>query len=148
MSSFIVRPETINRIVTFLGLASGSGRIENSGIQHVLKQHGIQAEAYRDKEALVKSLLALNIQAVHERYGDTSLDTMPGKNGMKTSDYTFKIEPGSRVRVLKSLSCLTYQCAEGHVPETPLYKFLEDLENAIAMSIVHAMPEYINGGWD
>jgi hypothetical protein len=148
MSSFIVRPETINRIVSYLSLAQSSGRIEHSGVQYVLKEHGIHVEAYRDKEALVKALLALNMQAVNERYGDTSLSTMPGKIGMKENDYRFQYEDGGPIRVYKSLRCLVYQCSEGNVPETPLFKFLEDLSNSLASSIVHSLPEFEKGEWD
>lgn len=142
-----MKPETINRIVSYLSLAQKSGRIEHSGIQYVLREHGIHVEKYLDKDALVKSLFALNMQAVHERYGDTSLSTMPGKVGMKTSDYTFHYEDGSPIRVYRSLRCLVYQCSEGNVPETPLFKFLEDLSNSLASSIVHGLPEFEKGEW-
>ena len=73
---------------------------------------------------------------------------MPGKVGRKLSDYTFSYEDGGPIRVFKSLGCLTYQCCEGNVPETELYRFLEDLENTIAREIVHSMPEFDKAEWD
>ncbi len=149
MSSFIVKPETINRIVSYLAYAQGNGGIQYSGIQYVLRERGIHVEAYQDKQALVQALLALNMQAVHERYGDKSLATMPGKIGMKTSDYSFQYEDGGPIRVYKSLGCLIYQCSEGTVPESPLYKFLGEIKSTLAESIVHSLPEYETiEGWD
>jgi hypothetical protein len=148
MSSFIVRPETINRIVSYLSYAQGNGQIQYSNVQCLLRKYGITVEKWIDKQALVKKLIDLNIEAVHQRYGDMSIETMPGKVGQKLSDYVFQYEDGGPIRVYKSLQCLTYQCAEGNVPETELYRFLEDLENTIAREIVHAMPEYDKAEWD
>ena len=51
MSSFIVKPETINRIVSYLSYAQGSGQIQHSSVQCLLRKYGITVEEWIDKQA-------------------------------------------------------------------------------------------------
>lgn len=144
MSSFVVEPKTINRVVTFLYLADGSGSIWASSIKNLIAEHLIDI---RDKDGLCLKLFELNVQAVKERYGDEDFSTMPGPKGMRPENYRFKFLHSDHVQVFKSLQCLIYQCSEGNVPETKLYRFLSELENTLARAIVSALPEYDKAEW-
>jgi hypothetical protein len=159
MSSFIVKPETINRIVTFLDTKTAGSDLYASSYRDLLKEYGLapiddkgmrilMIETDEWPQTLAKKLLDLNIEAVHQRYGDTSIETMPGKVGQKLEDYAYRFNHSTLVQVYKSVQCLSYQCAEGNVPETQLYKFLEDLENTLAKEIVSALTEYNKAAWD
>ena len=48
---------------------------------------------------------------------------------------------------LKAMECLRYQCSEGKVPETDLYKGLEKAIGDLASVIVNELPEYEKAEW-
>ena len=47
----------------------------------------------------------------------------------------------------KTIQCYLYQCYEGNVPETPLFKVLKKLEKEVACYIVENQPEYEEAQW-
>jgi hypothetical protein len=49
--------------------------------------------------------------------------------------------------ILKAVSCLRYQCFEGDVPETPLFKALDGLANALAYEVARKTEEYAKAEW-
>jgi len=49
---------------------------------------------------------------------------------------------------LKSLQCLIYQCSEGSVVKTGLYKKLIEVKNDLQDLIISDMPEYKKAVWD
>src|SRR4051812_1158656 len=78
-------------------------------------------------DLLGRDLYALNREAVRQRYG--TADPVP--------EYRFR-PPGDvpKVQLYKSLRCLLYQCSEGDVPETALYRRVEERANGLAREIV------------
>ena len=60
----------------------------------------------------------------------------------------YQYTEATMIQVFKSVQCLLYQCSEENVPNQPLYKFLEELENLIARHIISEMPEYEKAQWD
>jgi hypothetical protein len=166
MSSFVVSPEVINRIVTFLDTKSTRNTIHQSEYRRLLAKYLMipnteesiynydYSDAMRiDKQKLVDALYAMNVEAVHQRYGDTSPLTMPGhvptnKQLAQFGSIPYRYTETTMVQAFKSVQCLSYQCSEGNVPDSPLYKFLEELENIIAKQIVSDLPEYEKAKWD
>ena len=165
MSSFIVQAEVINRIVTFLDTKASRNTIHQSEYRRLLAkyliipnteesiyQYNYTDEMSIDKQKLVNALYALNIQAVHQRYGDESPATMPGhvptNKQLAIGQIPYRHVEYSIVQVYKSVQCLAYQCSEGNVPNQPLFKFLEELENTIAKHIVSELSEYEKAKWD
>jgi hypothetical protein len=165
MSSFVVAPEVINRIVTFLDTKSIQNTLHKScyrallakyliipNTQESIYNYNYTSEMSIDKQKLVNALFDLNIQAVKERYGDESPATMPGhvqtNKQLAIGQIPYAYTDANIIQVYKSLKCLIYQCSEGNVPNTPLYKFLEELENTIARHIVSELPEYEKAEWD
>src|SRR5947209_6109810 len=96
---------------------------------------------------IAAKLLELNISAMNQRYSENT--GLKDAAHMKTKgiDFDYHFTPASLVQVYKSVRCLSYQCAEGNVPETQLYKFLEDLEHLLAYWIVNSLPEYEKAEW-
>jgi hypothetical protein len=90
----------------------------------------------------VQRLYAANIEAVNQRYSEGSevptLSFTPASGLPKWSDE----------QLFKHLECLSYQCAEGDVPETEIYAQLEALIGAIARSIVGSSEKYKASKWD
>lgn len=156
MSSFIVSAQCMNRIVTFLDVKSSRNTIHQSTYRALLAKYLLlpasEDYAYVDTQKLVNTLFDLNIKAVQERYGDSNPSKMPCHNTTNKQLSIGKVHyiytESSIIQVFKSVQCLIYQCSEGNVPNDPLYKFLEDLENTIAKHIVYELAEYEKANWD
>lgn len=71
-----------------------------------------------DNDQLARDLIALNAEALRQRYGD-ALSTNVFKHR-----FTFDAAQGP-MQAYKSLNCFIYQCSEGNVPETPFYKAID-----------------------
>jgi len=158
LSSFIVRPETINRIVTYLDTMTAGGSIWASTYKRLLEKYHLDniekgariliLDSDEWPKDMAKKLLDLNISAMNQRYSENT--GLKDVAYMKTKgvDFTYHFTPSPLIQVYKSIQCLSYQCAEGDVPQTELYKFLDELENTIAHEIVSQIPEYSKAGWD
>lgn len=79
--------------------------------------------------SLGQVLWQLNALALYEAYNE-DLGELMGTIATYTQESRPDPSPDEWQR-LKSLQCLVYQCAEGSVPETDLYKAMEHAENLI-----------------
>ena len=133
MSAFMVEDKTINRVVSWL-----SDDQEGDWIKRRLDIHLADNE---NSQEFRQSLFQMNIDGVNARYGeDESKEFRP-------LEYKFRYELTNQFQVLKSLQCLLYQCSEGDVPETELYKTMKDYEHSMAMRIVRNLPQYDKAQW-
>ncbi len=57
------------------------------------------------------------------------------------------VVPPSEVHVYMSLRCWMYQCSEGSVPETRLFKLMSAVSDSMAHSIVDRLPEVQRAPW-
>lgn len=147
MSAFLVTRTHIDHVVAaIMEIAVESG--------YVTEQEDKEGR-FRDK--LGQWLVDMNIRAVDYRYSE--------KNAVPLYRNTY-IGPHETVAELvqryKAIRCLAYQCAEGDVPETPLYRQLEAAGNTVARMIlgsrsngdpdadaeaIRRMPEYEDAPW-
>jgi len=132
MSAYVVEHKTINKVITFLD----NDQNMRSYLHHQLK---IDLDSHEKALDFGRKLLALNIQAVNERY-DGSQSVIP--NG-----YEFHYELTDQIGAYKALQCLIYQCSEGDVPKTNLYKMLEDISHYMANSIISNLKVYEERPW-
>jgi hypothetical protein len=140
MSAFMVEDKTINNIVNWLG-----NEIDHMFIiPRKLKQLNIDTSVPGWAEDLGHIMFLLNINAVDARYGDGEAARF------RQLDYRFEhTEAVSSMQVLKSLQCWLYQCCEGEVPETELYKlFAEDIRLFLMDKIITGFPEYEQAEWE
>jgi hypothetical protein len=139
MSAFMVKDETINRVVEWLYWEV----TKNQWLRDKLETaSGIDTTTYAWAEALGKAMFDLNIAGVNDRYRD-------GEAG-KFRKLTYHYTPGhgSPIQVLKSLQCWLYQCTEGEVVKQPLYQFFQDeVEPHLMSSIINDLPEYRAAEW-
>lgn len=134
MSAYIVAPETIDRIVTYLD-------------ELQLRHEWLYLEALRAAEvspgrpdtstALGQALYRLNAAAVDHCYGES--DEAPA--------YHYTYRRASPTQVYKSLQCFLYQCSEGDVPQHPLYQALDRIQRKLAADIIARLPEYQAAVW-
>jgi len=143
MSAFVVADETINTVVSWLEMkASGAPDLYFGGCSRILAEAGYQVEFSEHAERLADDMFALNVEAVNQRYGEGEAEQFRPLD----FEYRFSIPP-SPVRTVKALDCWMYQCAEGNVPETPLFKLMDRVRNAIYRGIVHSSEAYDQAPW-
>lgn len=136
MSAYIVDDSTINRILAYL--------LHNEGwvARKLVSDHSTDASL----PGLGQAMRDLNVAAVSARYPDDALDELPGPCPLLP--YAFEEElPPTAIETYKALSCLLYQCSEGYVPETPLYKALEALQARVASEVISHLPAYDKAAW-
>ena len=134
MSAFIVSDKCITNVLHGVRKMAENGRLPDRKIA------GVPVGLYQsESETLIgRAFLELNQEAVRQRYG--AIDAIPR--------YEFPRGVScSLIQSFKSAQCLRYQCSEGNVPETELYKQLEALIAVMAESIVQELPEYDQANW-
>ena len=136
MSAYIVSDLCIERIGTIL--KNGYRTESLTYFKDKIKELGFNLENPEHFQGFCEELHNLNVRAVDQRYSETNQILAP--RYQERFNY-------SKIADLKNLSCYLYQCAEGDIPEQPLYKFLRQLEGSIAKSIVSDLPEYEKAQW-
>jgi hypothetical protein len=139
MSAFMVEDKTINRVVTWL----------RDEIKHMyfipkkLAELGIDTGKPGWEEQLGQAMFQLNIDGVTARYGKGEAESFRPLNYKYSPTYAL-----TAYQVLKSLQCWLYQCTEGEVPETELYKlFDQDIKVYLMSKIIDSLPAYEKAEW-
>ena len=137
MSSFIVSDKCIKNIIYNLFWDHEFKRTD-----FILTRNGYKN--VEDFDRLAIELCTLNKEAVKQRYDE------PEENDHIAIRERFNWDGGKldKYQALKSMQCLRYQCSEGNVPETKLYKMLEDLILTWMYYIFNQIPEYNKAEWD
>lgn len=107
----------------------------------------IDTYEHKDFHKLAEELYKMNQEAVKQRYPDDTSDYINIPDCEKI-DWTGNGTKLDKFQALKSMHCLIYQCSEGNIPETKLYKFLSDLVHCWESYIINEMPEYEKAEWD
>lgn len=125
MSAFMVSDETISKIAV---------AITNSGCYYA---------PYRGKPLSdVAQLLAeMNENALRSRYEDADEE-------MIVTAHEFKSLACSDVGLYKLLSCYLYQCSEGTIPKSRLFKKISEFQDILATEIISRLPEYAETEWN
>jgi len=121
MSAFVVEDRTINRIVSHLCF--------NRDLEWLRSEFCEAARAASDEE-IGAALFKLNCDAVEARYG------VGEAAKFRPLDYQFQLESASARQVYDEIATLQYQCSEGDVPETALFKLLVQLRAAVADDVI------------
>ena len=150
MSAFVVDRKCMDRCVRTLTARGRYGQILRSF-------GGIDTAAAGAATEIGRRLFTLNVEAVMQRYPDTQDDPsrLPGDNmaPRHTSRYQAPqrgpsmLTRAELVDGAKALHCLVYQCAEGNVPESDLFRELEAAIGKICAQIVSNLPEYEAAAW-
>lgn len=133
MSAFLVSEKIISVIVTTLSEFLN----DNHFLQEKANVLGIDVISPFWQEKLADSLFELNCEALHQRYNDDEFPLFQFQ----------QLKAPSVIQVYKSLQCFLYQCSEGTVPETKLFKFMEEFSHQLAYQIVTTLPPYKNAEW-
>lgn len=134
MSAFVVRTETINAIVAFLF---------DAGTYHQpLRRLEVFPPAdVKSPAGLGRAFYDMNVKAVRQRYGERA-------DEMSAIGYHYRaVAAPDPIVALKMLDCLRYQCTEGDVPETELYRALTAAIAETGCAIARGLPEYEKAPW-
>src|SRR5918996_873872 len=139
MSAFMVADTTINNVLNWLW----DENIRLSLIPRKLKELGFDISKAGWEENLGQAMFQLNISGVETRYGKGEAARF------RDLDYQYRMSRSvPLVQVLKSLQCWLYQCCEGDVPETELYKLFDTVVRLYLMgAIIERLPEYEEAVW-
>lgn len=141
MSAFIVEDGTINQIVSLLAESDSRCRLDTGWYIRRLKEAGYDL-SNGGAEKLGQDMFSLNVRSIEERYGKG------GAAQFRDLDYVYRSMTTTRtMQAYKSLGCWLYQCCEGTVPESSLYKLMQEFKGAIAEHFVAQMPEYGSATW-
>lgn len=130
MSAYIVGKQTIDRIINGI-LARRKELNFVKGIPRIPFDDSTELSAFGQK------LWDMNKAAVDYRYS---------KNNERQT-YTFSGMPVTHVQALKSLRCFLYQCSEGDIIKSPLYKELYQLSLELAYAIATDSTAYDKAEW-
>src|SRR5918996_724202 len=139
MSAFMVADKTINNVVNWLWNESNRFSL----IPRKLKELGFDMSKAGWEETLGHAMFQLNISGVEARYGTGEAAKF------RNLDYQYWMtRTVPLVQVLKSLQCWLYQCGEGDVPKTELYRLFDtDVQLYLMDKIITALPEYQQAEW-
>jgi len=130
MSAYVVSDEVINRIVSHLSYEHYQS-VTHGCCKRILAEAGYDVETHDGAEQLADAMFNLNIEAVEQRYGKGQAKEF------RPLDFQYHpIIPGPAVKVFKALEEWNYQCSEGNIPATDLYKLMDRISCAICRGIV------------
>lgn len=134
MSAYMVEDSTINNIVATLR--------QNDSARYLLKRAGYDLYSDNDCKTLAIRMFVLNKRGVESRYGKGSaLEFRP-------LDFTYRsTAPHGLTAAFKSLQCWLYQCTEGNVPDSMLYRVMDNVKGALACEIVMNTQAYQLAKW-
>jgi hypothetical protein len=139
MFAFVVADETINQVVSSLHRSILEGSIPSELGAAGILQAGFNLATREGARQLAEEMFALNVAAVKTRYGEGEAEKF------RTLDFRFAIALTSPVQVIKSLESWLYQCDEGNLPFTEIYKDMEEVLSALCVDFVHRTKEYTEG---
>lgn len=155
MSSFIVENKTINRIVNFCFWEHDD--VLKYEIQRELKEininlwnlHETDKETDKVLKAFGEELLKLNLMAFYDRYKHIKEIEQEIKEAIKEYKYEdTPLKDRNKFQVLKSIHCFLYQCSEGNIPESNLFKVIQKIGEHIQSNIINNIPEYEKAVWN
>lgn len=132
MSAFLVSEKTLYNCMKAITKAKYSALYKD-----------IEGEGSHKKMKIIfMALNSLNSLALKVRYNE------PPAPGYKFCEVKYSNASSNKIQLLKSLQCLIYQCSEGEVVKTGLYKKLVEVQNQLQDLIISDMPEYKQAVWD
>ena len=130
MSAFVVEDKTINTVVCFL--------FTNQDFKDwFYRRFSIDLDQDYATNQLGKAMFELNVKAVEQRYGKGEAKKFRPLN------YEFHLELNTNhIKAYKALETWLYQCCEGVIPETTLYKTMHKVCNRLAHYLVQNNEQY------
>ena len=159
MSAYQVNPETIESFIYFFKKESLSGSINftSHGLDALKKNKEIKlwcrfgrlddtpGERFdKDMHKLASACAKLNADAVNYRYPhEEKCEPIP----VNLNFWQINKKADTAVQAYKNMQNWLYQCSEGPLMHSPLYKDMVRVKNALACYIVEKSNEYNKASW-
>jgi hypothetical protein len=141
MSAYIVDNETINKIVSYLYAKAVGG--DTSSVLLELVKIGWDLSNNQDHaERLANAMFDLNVAAVQARYEGAEEEWYP------LPSFKYQFTPASQIEAIKALKTWKYQCTEGYIPTTKLYKAMTEVHCLLCVDFVEQTEEYEAAQWE
>lgn len=109
-----------------------------------------------NENELGKKLIQLNVKALCSRYKDDSNKELMKHYDQVIKKYSYNyIMPNckaqyseNKYQMIKSVDCFLYQCSEGNIPKTKLYKKVQKKLDNFKNWMLDIQPEYEKAKWD
>lgn len=124
MSAYLVNEETIHRV------------LKAAFVFHINWPENI-ANATRTSSDFGQMLWNMNQEAVNYRYNENE----------KAPKYEYQRVEATNHQLYKSLQCFLYQCSEGDINQTQLYKHVEKIKDEVARQLIEYTKEYEEAEW-
>lgn len=145
MSSFIIKDESINKLINFFISCAYSKEEYKPGITRQINNYGYNLEYDEndknpDANNLGQRMKVLNKKAWNHAYKKVgSFDLFKQDLDINEKDL---------IQILKSLQCFIYQCSEGDMIKDKLYLMLRDIERILINYIISHLEEYKKAKWE
>ena len=146
MSAFVVEPTLMRRCVSAI-LADGEYGSPIVGVFTTPAERIIISEDRNAGTKIGRALYRMNVNAVLSRYPQDTREMYPEAEEYTHCPHSRTMTGAQLADSAKALECLLYQCSEGDVPESDLYKELERALNAVMRTVVHGLPAYQAAEW-
>jgi len=139
MSAFLVGDPTINHIADMM-------------VYGPVSQYISPILPHLEQKECANRLKILNLESLNQRYGDNWDDVDAEVSDERFDKYPIRIMNNtpapSLIQSLKHVQCYLFQCNEGNVPDSSLYKDVEKLQNGLIWEIISNMKEYNQATWE
>ena len=139
MRAFLVGDPTINHIADMM-------------VYGPVSQYISPILPHLEQKECANRLKILNLESLNQRYGDNWDDVDAEVSDERFDKYPIRIMNNtpapSLIQSLKHVQCYLYQCNEGNVPDSSLYKDVEKLQNGLIWEIISNMKEYNEATWE
>lgn len=148
MSAFYVGTESLSMLTDIIERYLVAG-FDSFGFEFPCEIESLFHGANRD--TIFAALVTDNLDALQQRYGiKTAVEMYDGKDYEEGHDIweprKNSVQPW-HYQLLKSCECYVYQCGEGKVLNSPVYKAMQKLSANITNFIVHNLPAYKEAEW-
>lgn len=145
MSSFIIKDESINKLVNFFINCAYSKEEFKPEITRQINKYGYdltykEDDTNPDANNLGQRMKTLNKKAWNHRYKKIG--------GFNLFKQDLDINEKDLIQILKSLQCFIYQCSEGDIIKDKLYLMLRDTERILINYIISHLEEYKKAKWE
>jgi hypothetical protein len=137
MSAYIVKAETINKIVSYLYAKAAGGATSIVSLGLVRMGYDLSDLLYIER--LADAMFNLNVEAIRTRYGDVET--------FHSTVFKYLFIPAAQIEIIKALECWMYQCTEGDIPGSELYKAMAATYFLLCKDYIHQLDEYEVAPW-
>lgn len=142
MSAFMMTEESIARIAAYIEKYGVVFEEQEEELKEILK-------AYKGNTfvQLYRALEDMNIKALVARHHDDPAELRAKDVPLHPCIESFMKKRADQVQLHKTFCCYLYQCSEGDVTDTKLYRIVRNIANDMGCTLLESTDEWRNMRW-